>query len=552
MMSTLQVETSSPAVAGEDLAQGRVKHAAWIVVGVALLARLLALPFWTLYSGDSVSRVLLGWLWGEHPFFITHGGWGPLHFYMLGAAMTIWPDPVWTPTALQILCGALTSLFIYRFALALFGGQRAALLAGLAFAVYPLAIIASLEARAEMPFVMFLALGLWLLARASGEGGRVSDALLAGFSLTLACMIRYESWVLLPFLAALLWPHWRRMAAFLAAALLHPVIWMIGSALAYGNPLYSFVWTSSFNRDLMGQKRNWDLSMAAHKIWDLALVTERGLSLPLSVLIGLGALWCLRHRLRCAYWLIPPLVAFGVLAAGEVRGSLWLQPAYTLTIGVLIVPFVAAGFEWWKVEQWPAARFIGATAALLGAVALSTIAPLWAVIPHGGWIFSAAAGTFTEDKNTNQILALINGGHPIGDGALVTDFLGWQPTGYLTARTKVRPENVCTPNGTPVPMDIPALQLFLLRHPQGTIVTREGGKLTGLLKMSSADTASLADVILKLSPIGTVKWPGTEDAPEVGPGSIGVAHYAVVKAPESPTKAKPACDAPCPISFCSA
>ena len=32
-------------------------------------------------------------------FFITSGGWGPLHFYLLGLVMRFWPDPAYFDTA---------------------------------------------------------------------------------------------------------------------------------------------------------------------------------------------------------------------------------------------------------------------------------------------------------------------------------------------------------------------------------------------------------------------------------------------------------------------
>jgi hypothetical protein len=535
-----------------DFPKPQIKYAALLVFVVALIARLVALRFWTLDSGDSVSRVFLGWLWQEHPFFINHGGWGPLHFYMIASVMNFWPDPVWAPAALHILCGALAAVFIYKLTAELFGAGRAALLGGLAFAVYPMAIMTSLEAHAELIFVMFLALALWFLVRAWRPNGRTSDAVLAGLSMTLACMLRYEGWLLLPFLTLPLIPRWKQIAAFLIPAMIHPLIWMTGNAVVNGNPFYSFAWSSNFEREVMGHRDVASLTLAAQKIWQLVMVTEKGLTFPLSLLAALGIAWCLWRRRLQALWLIPPLGLFLLLAVAGARGSLWFKPAYTITFGAMIIPFIAAFFQSLGIERWTGNRLACVAAAMLAAVGISTIEPLWAAVPHGGFFVSRAAGQFAEQREASDVLSLINGGRSVGNDALIADFFGWQPTAFVASRSKVRPENVCIPNGAPVPMDIPALQLFLLDHRQGFIVTRNGGKLTDLLKMDSGDTGSLADVSIRLAPLGTVKWPGTQDAPEVGPGTIGIARYTVLKGPDSPTKVVPSCTAACPVSFCSA
>jgi hypothetical protein len=80
---------------------------------IALGARLLALPFSVFDSGDSATRVWLAWQWLENPYVITDGVWGPLHFYMLAAMLSLWPDPVWAPIALHVALGSLVPVVVY-------------------------------------------------------------------------------------------------------------------------------------------------------------------------------------------------------------------------------------------------------------------------------------------------------------------------------------------------------------------------------------------------------------------------------------------------------
>lgn len=63
------------------------RRAALVVFVVALLGRLALLPIATLDSGDVANRSWLGWFWADDPSLITHGVWGPLHFYLIGALM---------------------------------------------------------------------------------------------------------------------------------------------------------------------------------------------------------------------------------------------------------------------------------------------------------------------------------------------------------------------------------------------------------------------------------------------------------------------------------
>ncbi len=194
--------------AGRRLARESVGQPALdiaLIFGVALGVRLALWPLATTETADATTRVWMAWDWLSHPTLITHGVWGPLHFYLMAPVLWWFQDPVAPPIALHIILASLTPIVVYFFTRQEFDGRRASLIVGLVFALYPVAVSNSLMALSETPFILFLATCVLFLARARGPSGRALDALIAGLSLTLACMLRAEGWMLIPFLAVLLW-----------------------------------------------------------------------------------------------------------------------------------------------------------------------------------------------------------------------------------------------------------------------------------------------------------------------------------------------------------
>lgn len=515
----------------------------------AVAVRFVALPFATQDSADSPARVFIGWLWSEQPYYIAAGGWGPLHYYLVGAAMALWPEPVWSPALLHILFGGLASVFMYRLALEMFRSPRAALLAGVGFAMYPIAIAGSLEAHAELPCLAFLLFGLRYLVRASRPEGTVRDALIAGVGITLASALRYEVWMILPFLLLPLLPQWRKVFACAATSLVHPVIWMIGCTVRFGNPLYSFVWSDAYEREIMNHAIEPVVHLLLRKTLELTNTTAHGLSVPLALLLAAGIVFALLRRPRECLWLLPAAWLFALMIYAGARGSLWYKPSYTLIFGTLALPYLAAPFQRLRVEAWPIGRYALLVCALVAGIGVTTIRPLWARIPHGGFFETQAAGHFQVQDEAKKLLGLINDGKPVGRSPLVMDFIGWEPTGYLSSHTRVHPQSLCTPTGTPVPVDIPATQRFLLEHREGTFLAYDKGKLTAELHMESPDTGVLAGVRLQFSQSRRLPW---ADPPSgQPPGEVTVSKYRVIGEPAERDTRPAQCTTPCPVSLCS-
>jgi len=501
----------------------------FLVFAIALVVRLIALPFATLQSADQASRVWSGWDWLDHPHLITEGVWGPLHIYLIGSVLWLWPDPVWAPLILHVVLGAVVPVVVYQLALELFGSQRGALLAGLAFAVYPTGMLVSLAPLSETPFILFLGIALLLVARARRPDRRLRDATLAGVSIGLATMLRYEAWMLLPFLTLLLLDRPKQCLAFLIPGLIHPIVWMLGNANAHGDPLYSIHWASHYHQFVHGGAQLVGLVWGAKRIWLLAEETIRGLTPPLSLLIGLGVLAYFRRWRSKSIWLLPPLGLALLLAVAAVQGSLSINLRYTVTFGLMLVPFAACSLDALGIETWSRRRFVAAAVALLVAVGVFTIQPLWKVVPGGARLFSPAIPRPIDEGSTREVLALVDRSLVGHHDALVSDFFDWEATYWVALETKLHPKHIClAPPSPDLPLNLVALEGFLQRNPHGVLVSRDGSELAEALNAQLDNTVIVGTVHMSVKQIGAVrrqaisKWKGQA-------GDLHVARYEVLR-----------------------
>jgi F-type H+-transporting ATPase subunit delta len=123
--------------AGRRLARESVGQPALhiaLIFGVALGVRLALWPLATTETADATTRVWMAWDWLSHPTLITHGVWGPLHFYLMAPVLWWFQDRVAPPIALHIILASLTPIVVYFFTRQEFDGRRASLIVGLVFA----------------------------------------------------------------------------------------------------------------------------------------------------------------------------------------------------------------------------------------------------------------------------------------------------------------------------------------------------------------------------------------------------------------------------------
>src|SRR5262249_46885226 len=201
---------------------------------------------------DSVTRLWKGWYWASHPGVIVAGVWGPLHFYLIGAIINIFRSVTLAPILLHIGFSVATIPIVYVFTDLEFRSARAAILASLIWALYPLAIRLSIDIRSETIFAFFVGLCMVFLAKTRNQSASWGYAVAAGLCLTFASALRYEAWMLIPFFGLLLIRKKTELGLFLFFSMLHPTAWMIGNYIQQGDPFYSFNWATYYELNLQG------------------------------------------------------------------------------------------------------------------------------------------------------------------------------------------------------------------------------------------------------------------------------------------------------------
>ncbi len=218
----------------------------------AALVALVALCAWAAYvytagfvgiSNDDASRALIAWDFARAPSLDpTRSSWLPVHTYITGAALRVFPWLDVTPRVLS----ALSAL------VALLAGARLTTRAGVRSFALAIVLVACVSWRwsvmtsaagavPEMPCVALVVVALWALGR---ERATVGSRLLAGVSLALACGHRYEAWcaafalVAVELYLAREEKGLRRGAAVLAvAAMVVPVAWLVINHARSGDAL---------------------------------------------------------------------------------------------------------------------------------------------------------------------------------------------------------------------------------------------------------------------------------------------------------------------------
>jgi hypothetical protein len=492
-----------------------------LVGAVALLARLVVLPFAGSDGGDAASRVWIAQNWMDHPRLITEGVWGPLHFYLLALVLSVVPDPLYGPAVLGVVLSCASALLMYRFVELELGEPRLALVVALAYALYPISIRNGVSVRSETPFAFFLLVTMIALAKARRPDGTRGHAAVAGIALTLGAMLRYEAWMLLPALAAVLWRKPKFALVFVTLAMIHPVFWMIGNAVQHGNPLFSIAAASGFELHAMGRAaRGWGALLARTLTYPGVVLV--GMGLVVGLLSAAGALRAMGTRSKIAIWLIPSAFLLGLQCLAILRGSLVPKLNYTETAGTFLMPFLAVALQPLHLERWAAPRLAGFAVALFAANAVFACEACLARVGLGSLAMSPVPRVPNQEV-TAQLAPLIRANLPPG-GGLISDDYGTGATRHVALLARMRPERlflVC--HLARRPPDADSLAAFVSRYPQGLLLARSNSSFSADYGFAAGTTSSrFGDAAITLTPLAGVDWPGRQ------PARLRLFHYSLI------------------------
>lgn len=447
----------------------------WYTFGVALVLRLIALPFSQTCDADAVTRTFIAIAWLKDPHLITHGVWAPLHQYFNAFALSIVPDQVWGPKVLHVIFGALIVLPIFRLSRRHIDDIPSALIA-LFVSLSPIIFRNSFHSLSGIPFLFFLAYSLYWVVRASGKNGNWKEALFAGLMITIAAGLRYEGWVIMTIFVTILFVKrkWLNVIVFGAAAGIFPLFWMIGNYSVSGDPLYflegSKLW--NFGAENHNASISADSLMMRKIFFSYSFLINVTPWVFVALMVGLVKTWK-RIKFQNELWIfcLPFFIMLAVFTHKAIDGTLFTQHRFMSLLIVLFVPLVILALRSFS-RKW-IVRI--APACILGAWLMSFAWGGWKVENwFGQGTFRNAMGnarSWTSNQleavptipyeSPDTILEIIS--NDLGEReTLIMDFLGWRDTYYIALRNRLpRADFYIVPGGSAQEADFKRLRKLL-------------------------------------------------------------------------------------------
>jgi hypothetical protein len=373
-------------------AEARSGPRVWALAVLVALPRLLVFPANQNLFGDAIARTWLAHNWLRAPHVIgsfDQGAfqYGSLHVYLLALAEVLWPSLLHAGRVVSLLAGIASTFPLYALTRRRFG-VRAATAAIFGFAFWGLHIQCATTSSSEALNLLLVFAALERFEAWFATSSR--PALLAcALWLVLATATRYDSWLLIPLLAAVVWWRARKLwtaAWFAAAACAFAVPFMFGNWVDRGAPLYPFTYIDDFHRAWYpSEQASW--GRATYRalclvFWPGTAVVTLTPPVAFAGFAGLVRAW----RTDRARWLVllvlVPTVLYTLRSA--VLGSFAPLTRFTVKEVALLLPFA-----WYGVEPL-FARFPRLLAPLSGVTGLLCV--VWAVWlglfcahPEGTW-----------------------------------------------------------------------------------------------------------------------------------------------------------------------
>jgi len=337
-----------------------IKQTSSVVIILAIILRIVTLLVSTNFGADSISRSFISLNWSFHPVLVWHPNsdtsvWLPLQFYINGLWLMLWDNVRLVPRLVSLAASLLSLPLFFGLTTRLFDREKA-FFATACFSLYALHIKFGNIAGSESLFILCMLAVMYAYHRFLSRAG-ASEIIGLAAAMLLAAMIRFEAWILPPFIFIALiinarltvTPRRGRLiiGALLASipAALFMLVWMMGSFREYGDYLYSLHAASSEHIDLtqraIGQMGNLKTTLYRAAFWPGVMLVSLS---PLILVAGLwGAILSFVRRTGLI-WVIFFLLQMGLyLYQSLIAGHLAPLARYTILPGTILCLFSAAG-----------------------------------------------------------------------------------------------------------------------------------------------------------------------------------------------------------------
>ena len=368
-----------------------------LLLVAALVPRLVLMPVNENFHGDAVARTELAEKWLQAPHIITSYGdgtfqFGPLHLYLVGLALEGVGDKALAGRLVSLLVGVLSVVPLFSLTRRLFG-WRAGVAAGLGLSVWGMHLQMSTTAASEA-LSLFLMLWVFALVAEGLDDNRLGPLFGAALVLNLACATRYDAWLFMPLvsLALLFWGEDRlagltRAVGFGLLCLPFPLLWMQGNEMAHGDPFYPIHVVNQFHAEWVKSGLShgplWRYRLLQVGFWPGVALLTLSPGVALLGMVGMGRAWRTRPDVR---WIVLAALVPTVYFTFRAAVLLDFVPLgrFTVTQLVLLLPFVALGFEACVGSRGPWARRTLAGVCAVLAVALPLAMGLYTFRADGG------------------------------------------------------------------------------------------------------------------------------------------------------------------------
>lgn len=403
----------------------------------SFISRLCALTISMTTEADAVSRTYIGWYAISNLGMLIRPDWLPFHLFLTSLSIFITGNLVKGPIFMNIIFSSLTAVILQIFTRIGLNNKKneiSHIFASYLYIFYPIAFRNSLMNVSETTFVLFLLLSLLFLTIQKVQSEKIFS-LFAGLSLTVACMIRYEGWVLILPMMLLYHKKILNSIIFLLSALIFPLVWMLTNLLYY-NSVFSFlIRTIESNKDLI---QPYTKELVVNRVVQYNLEIFYGLTPILFILIIVGLIYCFKNRIFLQPFFLF-LCMYFVLLTCSILGYIGWRGRYSLLLGVLLIPY--SGILLKMVRSLYIKAFIISSVLLL--------------IPSSSFI--CESNYFNKfcymnsdiqiipriDNNTQKISQLVNTQiHLNRSSGVILDSLGWKNTYYIALMTNLSPDRI--------------------------------------------------------------------------------------------------------------
>jgi Dolichyl-phosphate-mannose-protein mannosyltransferase len=309
------------------------------IIFLALIIRLGILAHTVDFHGVANGKILEAQMILNNPVDIKL--WTPVHppahILFLIAGIKLLGSFTVGPRMISLGFGIMTILICYLYFKSVFN-QETALFSSLAISLYSAHIVYSIIATSETSFHFFLFISLYVFELIKQKNNRYLLFLL-GLSVGIASMCRYEGLLLIPFYMIFLRDNKFELMKFTVYALIIPVVWLVVNYLAFGNA-FEFLASNNF---IVPQQIDWIRTRGynidfVYKLlfWPKSLMQTLGVGVFSFGIIGVVySAFRLQNKLFAALL----VMFFSVFLLNTLQETLYFQPRYGITLGLILIPF---------------------------------------------------------------------------------------------------------------------------------------------------------------------------------------------------------------------